>query len=112
MTRERWILYGLIAAIGIVVILLITGVFGKRDQGNPYFDVLLKEKDARIEAEIRNRETLVELMQSHTAKIDSLTSKLADNQPKYIINERKLADVPARYVDVSKDDLRARATNY
>lgn len=110
-TREK-ILLGSLAALALLFILFLSGIFGRTDKGNHYFDELIKAKDQQIEAEIRHREDIISVIRSQDRRIDSLYSELATNQPKYIINERRLADVPARYVDVSKDDLRARAINY
>lgn len=112
MTKERWIYYGVIATLVITVILFITGIFGRRDRGNPYFDELIKAKDQQIEAEVRHREDIIAIIRSQDAKIDSLYSELSTNQPKYIINEKRLADIPAHYRDATKDDLRRRATGY
>lgn len=111
-TRTQWILYAVIAALVILVILLLSGVFGSKAKGNDYFDLWMKEKEAKEQLQAEIRQKLENQVQTLNAEKDSLMQRLADNQPKYIINERRLQDVPTRYVDISKDDLRRRAINY
>lgn len=112
MTNREKILLASLGMLSLLFILFVAGIFGRRDRGNPYFDELIKAKDQQIEAEVRHREDIIAIIRSQDAKIDSLYSELSTNQPKYIINEKRLADIPAHYRDATKDDLRRRATGY
>lgn len=108
MTRERWIWLVVIAFLVILAILFLSGVFGGKKQDNTYFDLWMKEKEAKEKLEVEIRENLEERVNALEVEKDSLLSRLADNQPKYIINEKRLADVPVIIRDLSKDELRRR----
>jgi hypothetical protein len=112
MTRREKILGGLFLLLVVIVVLFLTGIFKKRQDKNPQFDAEIELRDRLIEEKEKRIEILHELAEERKGNDSALINALRNNQPKIIINEQRLKDVPDRYRDVSKDDLRSRAINY
>lgn len=112
MTKETKILYGVIAVVVIILILFIVRTFRKDRIPESANMEVIKAKDESIQILKDANRQLEEVVKGNIRRDSIYSVQLQNNQPKYIINERSLQNVPVVYRDISKDQLRKRAIEY
>lgn len=112
MTREQKIKYGLIAIVVLLAIALLIVVFRDKGRNDSSLMDKIEAKDEIIKIQSQTINFLEEAVKHSRGADSAYIRAIRDNQPKIIINEQRLQDIPTRYRDISKDDLRKRATTY
>lgn len=112
MTKEKKILYGVAIIVLIAGAFLLGRIFTKNKMPESENMRVIKVQDQMIEQLIESKQQLFELAKSGDRKDSLLAIQFQNNQPKYIINERSLQNIPTVYRDISKEQLRKRATEY
>jgi uncharacterized protein (UPF0333 family) len=112
-TKSQIITWSLLAAVAIIGIILLVRVFGgTKNPDDSAFKATIKAQDETIAVDKAYRETLEKMYIAHQKQDSMYVIAIQKNKPKYIINDKKLEDIPATVRDLSKDDLRRAATDY
>lgn len=112
MTKEKKILYAVAAVVAIAIILLLARSLTKNKMPESTNMEIIKAKDETIQVLKENQVILTNIISDQTKRDSILAVQSLANQPKYIINERSLQNVPVIIRDLSKDELRRRAIDY